>query len=157
VLTDTRLGQMSTVFYLLTTLFTLMTDGLFSKTGRRVQVYTSFKKSSTTKSKHSNTQTTSYFKCLLRLGVLCVCVLLCVFVFVPAILSWCPWTWHVYIVYIILSLNGSSIYIYTKTFPGCVKYGCVKCLSLSFMINMQSQNPCWCNYIHLSISHLEFT
>ena len=33
------------------------------------------------------------------------------FVFVRAILSWWPQTWHIYIVYNILSLNISSIYI----------------------------------------------
>ena len=35
----------------------------------------------------------------------------CVLVFVRAILSWCPLTWHIYIVYNILSLNISLIYI----------------------------------------------
>jgi len=40
-------------------------------------------------------------------------VLLCVFDFAWAILSWCPYTWHVYIVYNILSLNITSIYIIT--------------------------------------------
>jgi len=40
----------------------------------------------------------------------CFCVVLCV-VFVRAILSWCPWTWHVYIVYNSLSLNIPSIYV----------------------------------------------
>ena len=34
-----------------------------------------------------------------------------VLVFVRAILSWCPYTWHIYIVYNILCLNISSIYI----------------------------------------------
>jgi len=34
-----------------------------------------------------------------------------VLVFVRAILSWCPYTWHIYIVCNILCLNISSIYI----------------------------------------------
>jgi len=36
-----------------------------------------------------------------------------------AILSWCPLTWHVYIVYTILSLNISSIYISGRVFAPC--------------------------------------
>jgi len=40
-----------------------------------------------------------------------VFVLFCVFVFVRAILSWWLLTWHVYIVYNILSVNISSVYI----------------------------------------------
>jgi len=39
------------------------------------------------------------------------CSTFCVFFCVRAILSWCPLTWHVYIVYNILSLNISSTYI----------------------------------------------
>jgi len=62
------------------------------------------------KEKIRKTRKIVYSECLLRLRVLCVFVLFCVFVFVWAILSWCPWTCHVYIVYSILSLNISSIY-----------------------------------------------
>jgi len=40
-----------------------------------------------------------FSECLLHFGVLRVFVLLCVFVCVRAILSLCPLTWHVYIVY----------------------------------------------------------
>jgi len=44
--------------------------------------------------------------------VFCTCfVLFCVFVFARVILSWCLLTWNVYIVYIILFLNISSIYM----------------------------------------------
>ena len=50
-------------------------------------------------------------KCLLRLRVLRVFVLFCVLGFVRAILPWCPLTLHMYIVYNIVSLNISSIYI----------------------------------------------
>ena len=39
-----------------------------------------------------------------------LCCSVCWF-FVRTILSWCPLTWHIYIVYNILSLNISSIYI----------------------------------------------
>jgi len=39
------------------------------------------------------------------------CVLFCVLVFIRAILLWYPLTWHIYIVYNILSLNIASIYI----------------------------------------------
>jgi len=42
-------------------------------------------------------------------------MLFCVFVFVRAILSWCPYTWHVYIVYNIFSLNTSPMYIVNGT------------------------------------------
>ena len=47
--------------------------------------------------------------CMLRLCILRVCDVLCVFV--RAILSWCPLTWLVHIVYNMFSLNISSIYI----------------------------------------------
>jgi len=47
---------------------------------------------------------------MLRHSVQRVFVLFCVLVFVLAILSWCPETWHIYIVYNILTLNISSIY-----------------------------------------------
>ena len=40
-----------------------------------------------------------------------VFMLFCILVSERAILSWCPKTWHNYIVYNILSLNISSIYI----------------------------------------------
>ena len=52
-----------------------------------------------------------FSKCLLRHGVVRVFVSSLVLVFVRAILSWCPLTWHIYIVYNILCLNISSIYI----------------------------------------------
>jgi len=52
-----------------------------------------------------------FSKCLLRHGVLRVlCRSVCWF-FVRAILSWCPKTWHIHIVYNILSLNIFIIYI----------------------------------------------
>ena len=54
-----------------------------------------------------------FSKCLLRHGGVRVFVLFCVLVFVRAILSWCPSTWHIYTDYNILSLNISSIYITT--------------------------------------------
>jgi len=50
-------------------------------------------------------------KCLLRHDVVRVFVSFLVLVFVRAILSWCPLTWHIYIVYNILCLNISSSYI----------------------------------------------
>jgi len=46
-------------------------------------------------------------KRLLCLGVLRVFVFFCVLAFVRAILSWCPYTWHIHIVNNILSLNSS--------------------------------------------------
>ena len=46
----------------------------------------------------------------MRLGVLRIFMLFCVLVFVRAILSWWPSTWHINIVYIILYLNIYSIY-----------------------------------------------
>ena len=59
----------------------------------------------------NNTKKSFFSECLLRLDVLRVSVLFCVFDFVRIILSWCPYTWHVYIVYSILSLNISPIYM----------------------------------------------
>ena len=44
---------------------------------------------------------------MLRYGLLRVFVSICVLVVVRAILSWCPWTWHINII----SLNISSVYI----------------------------------------------
>jgi len=49
--------------------------------------------------------------CLLRLCILRL--LWCSVCFLRAILSWCPQTWLVHIVYNIFSLNISSIYILT--------------------------------------------
>ena len=48
---------------------------------------------------------------LLRHGIVPVFVSFFVLVFVRAILSRCPSTWHIYIVYNILSLNLSLIYV----------------------------------------------
>ena len=68
------------------------------------------------KSSVRQTQKYSLSKCLLRHDVVRVFVSSLVLVFVLAILSWCPKTWHIYIVYNILCLNISSIYILIKTF-----------------------------------------
>jgi len=77
--------------HLLTVLIILMTDGVFSDTERRVRVYLSLKKSIKINRNLWKTQNNSLFKCLLRIGVLRVFVLFYVFVFVRAILSWCPY------------------------------------------------------------------
>ena len=73
----------------------------------------------------------------MRLGVLRVFVLFCVLVFVQAILSRCPKTWHVNIVYNILSLNISSIYV-TRLY---------KTITSIVQLSMQESYYIWINQI----------
>jgi len=66
------------------------------------------------KEKSETPQKIVFSKCRLRLGVLCVlCCSVCWF-FVMAILSWCHETWHVYIVYNILSFVSLQFILYDK-------------------------------------------
>ena len=53
----------------------------------------------------------------------------CVVVFVQAILSSCPYTWHINIV--ILSLNISSVYIRSHC------YNWYLCMSITFLLNVK--------------------
>jgi len=72
----------------------------------------SFKKLSIKTNKNRKTQKYMLSKYLLRHDVVRVFVSSLVLVFVRAILSWCPYTWNIYIVCNILCLNISSIYMY---------------------------------------------